>query len=204
MHPAQQPKHTADFKKAEAYILHRLENELAGTLYYHGLHHTLDVMDAAMKIADAENISGQERNLLRVAVAYHDAGFIHVYREHEQRGCEMAKEDLPAFGFTEGEVEAICNMIMATRIPQSAINKLEQIICDADVDYLGRDDVRDIAQTLFEESRIYLNIPNEEKWNEVQIRFLTQHHYYTSYSIMYREPGKLKYLNSLYAKIANA
>ena len=203
MHSAQQPKHTADFQNAEAYILNRLENELARTLYYHGFHHTLDVMDAAMTIAEAENISEEEKNLLRVAVAYHDAGFIYVYKEHERRGCEMAKENLPVFGFEDEQVRTICNMIMATKIPQNARTKLEQIICDADVDYLGREDVCDIARTLFEESRIYSNIRDEEKWDEEQIRFLTQHKYFTTYSLRNREPGKLRYLESLYAKTAN-
>jgi len=93
---------------------------------------------------------------------------------------------------------------MATKIPQDAKNKLDEIICDADLDYLGREDVYVVAATLFEEAKIYLNIPDEEKWDQVQIRFLTQHHYYTSYSKKTREPGKLKYLESLYAKIANA
>jgi uncharacterized protein len=204
MHSAQQPTHTADFKNAEAYILKRLENELARTLYYHGFHHTLDVMDAAMKIADAENVPTEEKNLLRIAVAYHDAGFIYMYKDHEQKGCEMAKENLPAFGFSNAQLEAICGMIMATKIPQNARTKLEQIICDADVDYLGREDVCEIARTLFKESRIYSNIPDEEKWDEEQIRFLKQHRYFTRYSLMYREPGKLKYLESLNAKITNA
>jgi len=204
MHSAKESIHTADFKNAEAYILNRLQNELAPTLSYHGFHHTLDVMQAAMKIADEENITEEEKKLLRIAVAFHDAGFIYIYKGHEQKGCEMAKEALPRFGFSPQQIEAICQMIMATKIPQDAKNKLDEIICDADLDYLGREDVYLVAATLFEEAKIYLNIPDEEKWDQVQIRFLTQHHYYTSYSKKTREPGKLKYLESLYAKIANA
>ena len=204
MHSASQPTYTADFEGAEAYILSRLKKELARTLYYHGFHHTIDVMDAAMKIAEAENISTEEKKLLRIAVAFHDAGFIYVYKDHEQKGCEIARENLPMFGFTDEQLDKICGMIMATKIPQNAKNQLEQIICDADVDYLGREDVCEIARTLFHESRIYSNIPDEEKWDEEQIRFLKEHRYYTNYSLKKREPGKLKYIESLYAKITNA
>jgi HD superfamily phosphodiesterase len=200
MHSAQQPKHTADFENAEAYVLNRLKNELARTLYYHGYHHTLDVMDAAMKIADTEKLSDEEKKLLRIAVAFHDAGFIYKYKDHEQKGCEMAKEILPAFTFNDEQIQAICGMIMATKIPQNAANRLEQIICDADVDYLGREDVCEIANTLFKESRIYANIPDEEKWDEEQIKFLKEHRYYTDYSIGLRKPEKLKYLDSLLKK----
>ena len=35
MHSAKESIHTADFKNAEAYILNRLQNELAPTLSYH-------------------------------------------------------------------------------------------------------------------------------------------------------------------------
>jgi len=204
MHSAQQPNNTADFENAEIFILKRLQNELAETLFYHGYHHTLDVLEAAMKIADTENLSQEEKNFLRIAVAFHDAGFIYVHKDHEKKGCEMAKENLPAFGFTDEQLEIICRMIMATKIPQTAKTKLEQIICDADVDYLGREDVCQIAQTLFEESKIYSNISDEEKWDEEQIKFLKEHRYYTRYSIEKRKPGKLKYLESLYSKLSNA
>jgi predicted metal-dependent HD superfamily phosphohydrolase len=192
---------TTDFESAEKFILNRLKNELPAELFYHGYHHTIDVMNAAMKIADAENISEEERKLLRIAVAFHDAGFIYVYKNHEEKGCEMAKENLSFFGFTPRQIELICNMIIATKIPQKPKNKLEGILCDADLDYLGRGDVYPIAQTLFEESKIFLNIGSEKKWNEVQINFLKNHCYYTSYALQQRQPKKQRYLAELLKKI---
>ncbi|HEX8333147.1 MAG TPA: HD domain-containing protein, partial [Segetibacter sp.] len=127
-----------DYKKAEDYIMKRLRNELSATLYYHGYHHTQDVMNAAIKIAAAEKIAPKDERLLRVAVAFHDAGFIYVYKGHEMKSCEMAREALPALKFTDEDLRKICGMIMATKIPQQPTNLLEQIIADADLDYLGR------------------------------------------------------------------
>lgn len=54
---------------------------------------------------------------------------------HEFEGCLIARTALPGFGYT-GEDIMICGMIMATKIPQSPTNILEEIICDADLDYL--------------------------------------------------------------------
>jgi uncharacterized protein len=191
----------ADYKKAEKFILGRMVKELPPTLLYHGPHHTPDVMNAAMQMAEAEKLTDEEINLLRVAVAFHDAGFIYVYKDHEEKACEMAKEALPPFGFSEKQVEIICGMIRATKTPQKPKNKLEEIIADADLDYLGRDDVYPIAKTLFDELKVHSNLADERKWNEIQINFLKKHKYHTPYSNRLRKPGKEKYLKELIEKM---
>jgi predicted metal-dependent HD superfamily phosphohydrolase len=189
-----------DFDKAEKFILDRLKKELPSTLFYHGAHHTPDVMNAAMQIAETEKLTPEEISLLRVAIAFHDAGFIYVYRDHEEKGCEMAKESLPAFGFSQKQIDIICGMIMATKIPQRPHNRLEEIIGDADLDYLGRNDVHPIAQTLFDELKIHASLTDEKKWNDIQIDFLKNHKFHTAYSNKLRKPGKEKYLGELLLK----
>lgn len=187
----------ADYQNAELHILTRLETELDVTLSYHGYHHTLDVLNAAMQIADAENISVAEKKLLRIAVAFHDAGFIYVYRGHEEMSCKMVNETLPSFGFSKEQLSVICGMIMATKIPQRPKTIAEKIIADADLDYLGREDVFSIAQTLFDELKTHENITDEGEWCQVQIGFLKTHQYHTSYMMKHREQPKLNYLEQL-------
>ena len=178
-------------------MLGRLSKELPPTLYYHGHHHTQDVMAAAMIIAKAENTTEEEQRLLRIAICFHDAGFIYVYKDHESKGCELAWELLPGFGFSAAQIERICGMIMATQVPQAPHNHLEQIICDADLDYLGRDDVFPIAQTLFEELKVHANMSDPKRWNDIQISFLSNHHYHTKFSQENRQPKKEAYVNLL-------
>jgi len=188
---------SADFQGAEDFILAKLRQELSPTLTYHGYHHTLDVLEAALKIAAAENISDEERKLLRIAVLFHDAGFIHVYKNHEEKGCEMAREFLPGFGFDEKQVDIIEGMIMATKISRDPTTKLEEIISDADLDYLGREDVYPIAQTLFEELKVHAGLTDAGQWNSFQVNFLSNHHYHTRYALDLREPKKKIYLEQL-------
>jgi predicted metal-dependent HD superfamily phosphohydrolase len=126
-----------------------------------------------------------------------------VYKNHEERGCELARELLPSFGFAPGQIESICKMIMATKIPQSPRTRLERIIADADLDYLGRPDVRPIAQSLFEELRAHTGHPDEKSWNDIQVSFLQNHKYHTAWSKTFRQPGKDKYLAELMAKSAD-
>lgn len=190
----------ADYQKAEAFILDCLQKELSTDLTYHGYHHTIDVMDAAMNIAAHENLSGDETALLRVAVAFHDSGFIYTRTDHEEKGCQLAKEHLPGFHFTTEQIEKICSMIMATKIPQQPKTKLECILCDADLDYLGREDAETIANTLLREQQLHAKNIDEKNWDEMQIAFLKNHHYNTAYSQQHRNANKQAYLQSLLRK----
>ena len=55
----------------------------------------------------------------------------------------------------------------------SQIIILEQIICDADLDYLGRDDFPAISDTLRRELRDHGKIKSDRLWDEIQVKFLT-------------------------------
>ncbi len=186
-----------DYKSAERAITDTLDQRLPKDLFYHGLHHTRDVYGAALQIARSEHISPEELNLLKIATMFHDAGFITHYKNHEEAGCELARAMLPDFGFGRREIGLIEGMIMATKIPQSPRTQLERIICDADLDYLGRDDFRDIAKTLFDELKVYMNMKDEKVWNQIQLDFLRNHQYHTAYSRERREAKKQKHLKEI-------
>lgn len=188
-----------NYQKLEPYILNKLQHELPKHLHYHSIHHVLDVLHAAVQIAANENISASELVLLKTAVLFHDSGFIVKPENHEETGCEIAKKTLPDFDYTKEAIEKICGMIMATKIPQTPLNHLEQIICDADLDYLGRDDYWKISENLFLEINETKTITASE-WNNIQIRFFEAHHYFTKTAIALRKEKKEFFLNALKKK----
>ncbi|OJV14404.1 MAG: phosphohydrolase [Dyadobacter sp. 50-39] len=185
-------------EKAERYVLGQLESRLDRTLFYHGIHHTLDVVQASAEIAALEGITdGESLALLRTAAFYHDSGFMATYQGHEEAGCTLARAVLPGFGYSTAQIDTICGMIMATRIPQSPKNALERIICDADLDYLGRDDFESIAATLFEELKARDMIDDIPAWDAVQVKFLEAHCYWTSSQQTRRDTAKQRHLLQL-------
>jgi len=167
------------FEKVKEFILGKLKKELAENLTYHSLGHIKDVYSAAENLAGLEKVTGEDLTLLLTAVLFHDSGFIESQKDHERLSCEIAEKCLPEYEYTPAQIKRVCDMIMATQIPQSPKNNLEQIICDADLDYLGRDDFFKIGNTLFSELRMYGILSNEREWNELQVRFLENHHYFT-------------------------
>lgn len=188
-----------DYEGAIHYILEKLENDLNPHLYYHGLHHTKDVLQVVEKIAMQEGVSKDDVLLLKVAAAYHDCGFLLFYKNHEEAGCGIAHEVLPKFGFSQKQMNLIFGMIKSTRVPQSPQTKLEKILCDADLDYLGRDDFARISSSLFEEYKYWNIVEDDATWVQLQLNFLQKHEYWTEFSRKNRAQQKRKRFEELKA-----
>lgn len=183
-----------NYRKAERHIMKILEEELSSNLHYHGIHHTLDVVEAVERIAIMEGVLDEDIFVLKSAATYHDAGFVEQYDANEPIGARMASEILPKYGYTPEQVKQVEELIYATRIPHQPNNLLEQIICDADLDYLGRDDFFEISDTLRRELRDHGKIDSDRTWDEIQVKFLTMHKYFTDSAIKLRQADKMKHL----------
>ena len=192
-----------NYQACKYFILDKLERELPSQLTYHGLHHTLDVLAISKELCYLEEVPPHSTMLLKTAALFHDSGFTISNRSHEELGCEIARKNLPRYGFSQNEIEIICGMIMATKVPQQPRTYLESIICDADLDYLGREDFYDIGATLYEELRSYKILETEEAWNRLQVKFLENHQFWTSTNRKRRTGKKRHYLHELRHIVSN-
>src|ERR1700761_4576815 len=182
------------FKKTVNFILDKLDKELPKELSYHNTDHIKDVYNAAEQIGQKEGVSANEMKLLLTAAAYHDSGFLQQREGHEEESCRIAAKTLPTYGYSLAGIKKIEGMIMATRIPQSPKNQLEEILADADLDYLGRDDFFITGNKLFNEFLTAGIVNNEDDWNRLQVRFMENHHYFTQTSIALRQTKKEQHL----------
>ncbi len=190
-----------DYEGAERFITRKLQEELPGSLHYHNTNHIQDVLQSAMRIAPSENLTNEEIHLLRIAALFHDSGLIHSHKNHEEKGCDIARENLPSFGISDQQLAIISGMIMATKIPQSPKTLLEKILCDADLDYLGRDDFYEIGGKLHEEMKDGGLIETEREWNLIQKTFLESHQYHTQFGKINRDAKKRQHLQEITAKL---
>ncbi len=113
------------------------------------------------------------------------------YIGHEEASVEIVQETLPRFGYDKKDIDLISEMIITTKLPQSANTYLEKILCDADLDYLGREDFFMIAHQLQYEWNV-LNIRHTtlREWYELQIMFLENHSFFTNSAIRLRDEKK--------------
>lgn len=191
-----------NYDMAAEFARRRLDTRLPIYLYYHSAVHTgQDVVPAVKRLAKIEGVEGDELLLVMTGAWFHDLGFIHIngdtsaeYKsrvgEHEEASIAIARQVLPDFGYSRGEVELVSGIIFATKLPQTAHNLLEEIMADADLDSLGRTDFWKVSFRLQAELAAFGMPSDEMTWYERQLKFLKSHHYFTSAAIQLRKPGK--------------
>lgn len=178
------------FTDIQEVILDKLERELPEHLYYHNVKHTVDVVTEVELIGWAEGCSDEEILILKTAGLFHDVGHTVSYDDHEHQGALLAREMLPAYGYTPEQIDRICQIILSTKLPPKPTNLLEEIICDSDLDYLGRSDFIPVSNTLFEEMKAQNKIAKLNDWNKIQVRFISGHQYFTPTARSLREVNK--------------
>jgi uncharacterized membrane-anchored protein YitT (DUF2179 family)/predicted metal-dependent HD superfamily phosphohydrolase len=169
-----------DFESAYSFLIEKLEKELPSYLHYHNAEHTKDVLSAAESLAVSENISGNDLAIIKTAALFHDSGFLETYTDHEEISCDMARKWLPQFGYSKEEIEKICVLILCTKIPQTPENKLAEVLCDADLYYLGTDNYFLNADKLYKELHEAGFVKNRDEWQIEELKFVEAHHYFTS------------------------
>lgn len=181
----------------KSHIIHEIFPRLSPNLYYHGPPHTLDVYTCALRICAYEKIDDTLTDLVAAAALLHDVGYTESYLKNEPIGCRIARDILPGLGYDTTDCEAICDMIMATRVPQAPESIGARILCDADLDYLGREDFEAGAARLFHEFLEQGIVDSKPEWDKIQIKFISAHRYFTEFSNLYREPVKQEHLRQL-------
>jgi adenylate cyclase len=167
-----------DFKRARNFIVNQLKSILPDLCTYHSILHSLDVEKAVLRFATIEGLSSHEKILLRTAALLHDIGFAVKYETNENLALQFADLHLPDFGYEKDDIELIKNCILATELNGIPSNKLAQILCDADLDYLGRDDYYELVANLRQELNNYNHQFSDTEWINFQLNFLENKHQY--------------------------
>ncbi|MBN2697671.1 MAG: HD domain-containing protein [Bacteroidales bacterium] len=185
------------FTDIQEIILDKLERELPSFLYYHNVKHTVDVVTEVELIGWAEGLDDEEILLLKTAGLFHDAGHTIEYDNHEYHSTVLAREFLPEYGYTTEQIDKICEIIMATKLPPQPGDIYQKIICDADLDYLGRSDMIPVSNTLYKEMKEQDKIGSFNEWNRLQLKFISGHQYFTRTAQALREVNKQKQIERI-------
>jgi predicted metal-dependent HD superfamily phosphohydrolase len=125
-----------------------LARELPPHLKYHTLAHTEDVLREAMVFGVVDHLPDRQLELLAVAAACHDAGFITSSGVNEPLGAAFAREQMARHGgYSPDEIELVERMILDTALVdtpegprQVPSTELSRYLLDADLSNFGRDD----------------------------------------------------------------
>jgi uncharacterized protein len=187
------------YRKLKSHVLDLLDHQLPGCLTYHGKEHTLDVLNVCEQYIQRLEINEEDAYLLRIGALVHDVGFVKSLKQHEKVGADLAERIMNDLNMSPDHIEVVKGLVLATQTPQSPQTLLQRILCDADLDYLGRDDYPEISEMLFEELQGMNGIKSPEEWRRLQIDFLRGHQFHTPYAKAHREPKKQFWLRKIEA-----
>lgn len=172
---------------------------------YHNLDHTKAVVAAAVQIGNHYQLDDKDFFIVTTAAWFHDIGYLIDPTAHEARGAETAVKVLADLQVPDDLTLAIKGCILATRIPQDPHNRLEEIVCDADLFHLGVGGFKEKNRLMrTEKSRLENREYSKEAWRASTITFLESHHYHTDYARMLLAGEKAEHLKSLKKKEQSA
>jgi predicted metal-dependent HD superfamily phosphohydrolase len=206
MNPVYMP-HTPRLKVVDQYIRELFKDELPDGIKFHDADHTLHptrgVVSVANRIAISENVSENERELIIAAAYFHDTGYIREYDKNEPIAARTAGRILKIIGYNPDEIEKVQKMILSTDLDREPTTLIEKILCDADLDNLGRDDFFKLDGKLREGRRIRgLDVSDDAKWYRGTLSVMKNHRYYTESQKKVREKGKRKNIEKLLNRLA--
>lgn len=184
---------------AQALVTDLLTNKLSKSIRFHTLQHTQEVVAACDMLATNLHVSEDDRYALALAAWFHDTGYTGgEAKDHESLSVQLANEFLTIHSVTDELKATITGLINATRMPQTPDTPLQQIICDADLFHLGTAAFKEKNRLLREELVEFGNHSLSKKdWRRINIRFLENHTYFTSYAKAKLEPVKDQHLADL-------
>lgn len=167
-------------QKVEIHVKELFSKRSANEDLYHNISHTMEVVESAKKIAELENIVGDDKEILLIASWFHDTGYFHCCNGHEEQSSEYARDFLQREFYPVEKIERVLECIRATKYPQHPKNKLEEIICDADLHHLGMPDVEQRSELLRRELNIKgIKNSDELEWLKLSLDFIKKHHFFT-------------------------
>ena len=182
-------------------ILERLRAELSPALTYHNVDHTLDVLEEVVLYASEANLDQASVELLVIAAAYHDAGFLFQANENESKGAELAAKAMRLDPkYSENQIELVQQMIVDTTmrvtpngLVQIPSSELSGYLLDADLSNLGRTDFFEKGKLVLQE----LRLNSEKEFLKNSLKMLMAHKWHTPTAHRLRQSQKEKNLIAL-------
>lgn len=150
---------------------------------YHNLDHTKEVVNAVIEIATGESVTKEELEIITIAAWFHDLGYIEKTKGHEEISAMFASNFLLNQDYDQTKIDKVIGCILATKVPQHPKNHIEKIMCDADLNHLGRKSFIDRNNLFRTEFEFYFKRKlTESEWLIKSIEFISQHNFFTDYA----------------------
>jgi len=168
-----------------------IEDSTCSLLPFHDLSHTREVAANASYLSKVHCLNSDEKELLQIAAWFHDTGFSKAYKGHEDSSKKIALKFLTQQGACTSLIEGVLCCIDATKMPQKPVSKYAEILCDADLFHLSTTEFFAKKPLLRKEWETFCDLKvNDLEWHQLNLKFLKEHQYQTSYGKKVLAKGK--------------
>jgi predicted metal-dependent HD superfamily phosphohydrolase len=187
---------------ARVYVTDIFQHKVKPEFVFHSMEHTEDVVEACSHMADYYSLNEEDRLVLMLSAWFHDTGYSAGQAEgHEEVSVQIATQFLTARHGDDSIIQRVASCIQATRMPQSPVSLIEQILCDADLFHLSTEDFKARNSLLKQERESILGHKiDKREWRKGNVQFLENHRYFTTYGNEFLEPKKQANLGMLTKK----
>ncbi len=184
---------------AEKFATQLLNEKLDTSFVYHNLTHTQRVTEKAKELSELCALNDSEKEILIISTWLHDTGYTNGIENHEDASVVITKEFLNSQNCAPEKIDAVCQLILATKIDHTPQNRLEKIIRDADCSHIGSKSYFEVSELLRKEWEILCDKTlTESEWLDENINFLsTVHRFHTPEAAAAWDKRKGKNLSEL-------
>lgn len=186
-------------------VISALKAQLSKNLCYHTVEHTLDVFHEALLFAHHDNLPARDMELLAIAAAYHDAGFLQQPKDNERIGARMAADAMRKHSYPRDEISTVETMIDDTQLrprargfAQVPTHELSRYLLDADLSNFGRDDFFEKAELVRKE----IGVPKNRASLKKVLLLMQAHQWHTPAAKALRQKKKEENLARLRETLA--
>jgi len=171
---------TEILNRASAYVFKLFQEKLSKKLVFHTYKHTSETVNQARLLGEAHNLPPDQMEMLLLAAWLHDTGYTDTYEGHEECSARLAMAFLKEQNYPEDRIAKITACIRESRIEDKSTELLSNILLDADLSHLGKDNFEGAAELLRVEWEIFMNrFYSDFEWAQHQLEFLQRHSFRT-------------------------
>ncbi|MDP4207201.1 MAG: adenylate/guanylate cyclase domain-containing protein [Bacteroidota bacterium] len=172
----------------EEFMIEKLNNELSKDLYFHNAGYTQEIYSSVGLIGKGEGISEEDLLLVRTAALLLNSGFIDKYSHYEEASINYARQILPMYKYSPEQIDQVATLMKAVVVsPLEAKNKLQAVLSDAIMTYLGRPDFLEQSLKHYKEKKIRDLSVHLHDWLNKELSLIEKFQFHTNTAKSLRE-----------------
>ncbi len=171
-----------------------LQMHLPKVYTYHNAEHSRDVCAALDEFIKIAPVADENILPLQIAGIFHDFGYIEKPYDNESLALPYIKKFAVQFGLAESTVNQAHELIMETVFPYHPHSVEGELLCDADIEYIGRADFIEKALRFRQELAGCGQTFSDREWWSMELQFLQDNTFFTPAVRSLREDGRQRNL----------